>query len=116
MQVEKKIIPDAELIRLLRIDCASGIYPTSQGSYALLRAYDALLAERSAALKLLNESLSGRVYTDLDDALRQLVQAFISYRDIVKDEAAIDADYEAAVAANPEPGLTASQGQDSIGG
>ena len=39
--VAKKTISDEELIRLLRIDVASGIYPSSQGTHALLRAYDA---------------------------------------------------------------------------
>jgi chromosome segregation ATPase len=46
---EKKVIPDAELIRLLRIDRASGLYPTTQGTDALLRAFD---AERATVTRL----------------------------------------------------------------
>lgn len=38
-------------------------------------------AAADAALALLNEHLKGRTYTDLDDALRNMLQAFISYRD-----------------------------------
>jgi hypothetical protein len=41
-------IPDETLIRLLRIDRASHIYPTVQGTDALLRAYDKALAELAA--------------------------------------------------------------------
>ncbi len=37
----KKVIPDAELIRLLRIDLKSGIYPTQQATAAVLRSLDA---------------------------------------------------------------------------
>lgn len=127
IEKEKKVIPDAELIRLLRIDCASNIYPSWQGTHALLRVYDealqgvsnlnatlaSLIAEKDAALALLNRNLQGRKdeggYKDLDDAIRQLLQAFIINRDLVK---------ELTKEQMPEvdPGLTASQGQDSIGG
>jgi len=41
----KKIIPDTELIRLLRIDLASGIYPTQQATAAVLRGFDTATAE-----------------------------------------------------------------------
>jgi glutaredoxin-related protein len=35
----------------------------------------------AAALALLNQHLKGRVYTDLDDAFRNMLQAFITIRD-----------------------------------
>jgi hypothetical protein len=35
-----KVIPDAELIRQLRLDVAAQIYPSYQGTHALLRAFD----------------------------------------------------------------------------
>jgi hypothetical protein len=41
----KKVIPDVELIRLLRIDLASGIYPTQQATAAALRRFDEVTAE-----------------------------------------------------------------------
>jgi hypothetical protein len=37
------VLTDAERIRLLRIDCASHIYPPCEGTHALLRAYDKVL-------------------------------------------------------------------------
>src|SRR5258708_33547512 len=43
--IAKSIIPDAELIRLLRIDRESGIFPGTQGTDALLRACDSLMAD-----------------------------------------------------------------------
>lgn len=46
-------ISDEELIRLLRIDVASGIYPSSQGTHALLRAYD----EQARQLVLANSKI-----------------------------------------------------------
>ncbi len=42
---EKKVIPDADLIKGLRNDRASKLYPTVQGTDALLRQYDLLLAQ-----------------------------------------------------------------------
>jgi len=41
----KQIISDEELIRLLRIDLKSGIYPTQQATAAVLRSLDAVSAE-----------------------------------------------------------------------
>jgi hypothetical protein len=41
----KQIISDEELIRLLRIDLKSGIYPTQQATAAVLRSLDAANAE-----------------------------------------------------------------------
>lgn len=41
----KSVIPDADLIRSLRIDRESGLYPGVQGTDALLRAYDDLFLE-----------------------------------------------------------------------
>lgn len=41
---EVKVIPDSELLRLLRIDRASGIYPGTQGTDAALRTVDILTA------------------------------------------------------------------------
>lgn len=46
-------------------------------------------ADQSEALMLLNRHLKGRVYKDLDDALRNLLQAYISLRDnekLIPDE------------------------------
>lgn len=45
---EKKVLTDDELIRLLRIDIDSGLYPSSQGSQALLRSYDAIFERLEA--------------------------------------------------------------------
>lgn len=64
----KKVISDPELIRLLRIDRASGIYPTTQGSDALLRFCDALLAENSSLTDAVNaqDTLIMEVRADKD--------------------------------------------------
>ena len=40
-KVVKQVIPDEELIRLLRIDLKSGIYPSQQATAAVLRSLDA---------------------------------------------------------------------------
>ena len=51
----KKVIPDAELIRLLRIDLKSGIYPSQQATAAVLRSFDqvtAALAKETEFLKV----------------------------------------------------------------
>jgi hypothetical protein len=42
-KVEKKVLSDADLIKNLRLEVSSGLYPTIQGSHALLREYDKLL-------------------------------------------------------------------------
>lgn len=84
-KVEKSVIPDAELIRLLRIDCASAIYPGVQGTHALLRAYDALEAEKKSALSILNQALNGHLYESLDDAVRQLVTISNGARDAMEE-------------------------------
>jgi hypothetical protein len=50
----KQIISDEELIRLLRIDLKSGIYPTQQATAAVLRSLDAAnveIAKIKAAFK-----------------------------------------------------------------
>jgi len=47
---EKKVISDEEYISNLRYDVSNGIHATQEGAKALLRAYDAMLAE-NAALK-----------------------------------------------------------------
>lgn len=131
---EKQVIPDAELIRLLRIDRASGIYPGVQGTDAVLRALDAqtlLLAEKQIALDVLegekrdalatlNSHLTGRKeqggYTDLDDAMRQLLQAFISNRDLVAELTSEKSTPAVELPPTEEPGLTpAAQGTDSLG-
>lgn len=60
--VAKSIIPDAELIRLLRIDRNSGIFPGTQGTDALLRAYDEAMLKGQQnydSAKLLDEVASG---------------------------------------------------------
>jgi hypothetical protein len=44
-----------------------------------------LRAEIDEALKLLNQHLKGRTYTDLNDAVRNLTQAYISLRDHQED-------------------------------
>lgn len=49
---EKKVISDEELIRQLRLDRESHIYPSTQGADALLRAYDVSLE----AIKAITES------------------------------------------------------------
>jgi hypothetical protein len=60
-KTDKKVISDEELIRNLRIEVDSNIYPSQQGTLALLRAYDslkllwtALLAEKGVVLDELN--------------------------------------------------------------
>jgi hypothetical protein len=42
----------------------------------------------SGALALVNQYLTGRVYANLDDALRNLLQAFVTLRDNAADDAA----------------------------
>lgn len=54
---EKKVLTDDELIRLLRIDVDSGLYPSSQGSQALLRSYDALFERLEACEEAARQSL-----------------------------------------------------------
>lgn len=57
---EVKVIPDAELIRLLRIDRASGIFATCQGADAALRRItelEGLLAASQLNVIQLNASL-----------------------------------------------------------
>src|SRR5258708_5356846 len=83
---EKSVIPDDELIRLLRIERASGIWPSSQGVDALLRAYDAEQAEKSSVLATLNKHLVGRTYTELDDAVRNLLQAYVVMKDNFEED------------------------------
>lgn len=46
---QKQATPDAELIRQLRLDREGKLYPSVQGTDALLRAYDALLSKEAAA-------------------------------------------------------------------
>jgi hypothetical protein len=133
---EKKVIPDADLIKNLRNEVASGLYPTIQGSHALLRAYDeqakqleealtlaeGFKAEIHGALDLLNRHLTGRKeeggYKDLDDALRQLLQAYITNRDLLQEVSVCGrttTEVGGEIPVPVEPGLTATQGQDSIG-
>lgn len=109
----KKVIPDVELLRLLRIDRASGIYPGVQGTDAALRALDEatsanvvlagdLLAARKQlvdleaqlvdreriirdGLAVLNEHLTGRTYDELGDAIRNMLQAYVTTRDNLAD-------------------------------
>ena len=51
---------------------------TSDDVRFLLAAYDEKNVEIVRALVLLNEHLTGRVYDSLDDALRNLLQAYIT--------------------------------------
>jgi hypothetical protein len=44
VKVEKVVLSDQERVRLLRIEVASNIYPSSENSRALLREYDNVLA------------------------------------------------------------------------
>jgi hypothetical protein len=55
----KKLIPDHELVRVMRIDVAAGLYPTAQCAAALLRLYDdnadLLLTVRRLAIEVEDE-------------------------------------------------------------
>jgi hypothetical protein len=53
----KKVIPDTELLRLLRIDLAAGIYPGVQHAAAVVRLYD----ESQARLKQYEETAKAEV-------------------------------------------------------
>ena len=77
----KKVLSDEELIRLLRIDRESKLWTGVQGIDALLRAHAALESERQKTLALCNGYLSGRVYTDLEDAVRQILQVLVTTQD-----------------------------------
>lgn len=130
---EVKIVPDVELLRLLKLDRASGIYPGVQGTDAALRriaeledlctgaestalqyatdlaaakekvtelegriegmraSYEGMLANRDllneeikSALALLNKHLTGRVYDELEDAIRNLLQGYITMKDNIE--------------------------------
>lgn len=59
-------------------------YHTHLDVPALWAEVNQLKTERNSALELLNRHLSGRVYTDLDDALRQLLQEVVWRRDLAK--------------------------------
>jgi hypothetical protein len=72
-KLEKKVIPDTELIRLLRIDRASGLYPTTQGTDALLRAYDSSLAEKESR-EIVMEELHTRI-AELETELEETKSA-----------------------------------------
>lgn len=52
---EKKVISDEVYVKNLRNDVASGLYVAQEGAKALLRAYDAALAE----IQQLTEQLAG---------------------------------------------------------
>lgn len=43
-------------------------------------------AKIAAALLLLNRHLSGRTYTDLDDALRNMLQAYVTLKGLQKEK------------------------------
>lgn len=78
MQATKKIvIPDDELIKNLRNEVASGLYPTSQGSHALLRAYDAALAQMDGMRSAYDGMLADRdlAKEEVEQLKRQLVLA-----------------------------------------
>lgn len=63
------VIPDAELIRLLRIDRGAKLYPTVQGADALLRAFDEALLrivelERQLATVINPKAIAEAPYAD----------------------------------------------------
>lgn len=68
----KQVIPDDELVRLLRIDLASGIYPGQQMSGAVLRMYDALNSSYRASSETAAAELG--VVMAVNDALRNQLQ------------------------------------------
>src|SRR5208282_3316892 len=71
----KKTIADAELVRLLRIDIASSIYPGVEGTKALLRLYDdnadLLLAVKALAIQVAE---LGETNLELDQTATALEQ------------------------------------------
>lgn len=71
---EKAVIPDVELVRLLRIDRSSGIYPATQGTDALLREYDAALA------LLEGSKLAVKQLADLNTDLRAEIDSILAQR------------------------------------
>jgi hypothetical protein len=60
----KQVIPDEELIRLLRIDLKSGIYPSQQATAAVLRSLDAANLELAAANTSLKNIIEGPTLPD----------------------------------------------------
>ena len=72
---EVKALSDAERVRLIRMECAQGIYPSCENAHALLRQFDVvvgeyarIIAELSACVAEL-EVLSGRIEADRVTAL-----------------------------------------------
>jgi hypothetical protein len=109
-QVEaKKVIPDAELIRLLRIDRNSGIYPGTQGTDALLRAYD------EAMVKGQQNYDSAKLLDEVANSLRaELYAANQEIEKIKASNAAVGVGAQVFPDAT-EPGLQpATQGLDSV--
>jgi hypothetical protein len=98
----KAAIPDHELVRLLRIDRASGLYPSTQGADALLREYDAIfqnhldtqLSEVTLQRQLdaidhdLSDVLGERAEDDVTSVLARVQLALRKVREDVKERAA----------------------------
>jgi len=85
----------AEIARSFGINVKENLHPRGKAEairsgahhFRLTELYDgiALLDAHDNALALLNEHLTGRVYKDLDDALRNLLQAYVTLRDNAKE-------------------------------
>lgn len=113
---EVKVIPDAELIRLLRIDRASGIFATCQGADAALRTLDILTTRVNALetdLAFLQkqyanaQELAGHSAT----AIERLFTEKSALIDSLKNANVTLALYQMKIGAeaNPVPGLTVQE-------
>ena len=85
--VEKKVIPDEERVRLLRLEVVSNIYPSSENTKALLRTYDAvLLSVKSfeADVTALNEYIVAAPYGTLlpGENVLQMVLRVLKMNDV----------------------------------
>lgn len=83
----KVVIPDGELIRLLRIDRAAGIYPGVQGTDAALRR----IAELETALAEVTRQLDGQVELRNEDARQHVLatSTIATLRKTVNDMACV---------------------------
>lgn len=84
-QSTQKLTPE-ETIKQLRQLRESRLFAHMHQVDALLAAYDSATKEAADALALLNTHLKGRIYTSLDDALRNMLQAYVSMKGNLEDQ------------------------------
>ena len=88
IQVNAILVELTDVVGFDRCDKSAQVFAAArQKLVGLAEQYaDELERERAEVLVLLNEHLKGRVYTDLDDAVRNLLQVYITMRDNKEDD------------------------------